>query len=51
MSVEAWPGRKSISLRGVPVAFLGREALLRNKRAAARPKDLLDVELLERQRG
>lgn len=46
---EAWPGRTSMPLRGSPVAFLGREALLRNKRAAARPKDLLDVDLLERQ--
>jgi len=35
-------------LRGAPVAFLGREALLKNKRAAARPKDLVDVDLLER---
>jgi hypothetical protein len=47
---EAWPDRTVITLRGAPVAFLGREALLRNKRAAARPKDLLDVDLLERQR-
>lgn len=46
---EAWEGRMLIPLRGAPVAFLGREALLQNKRAAARPKDLLDVDLLERQ--
>ncbi len=46
---EAWPDRTFVSLRGAPVAFLGREALLKNKRAAARPKDLVDVELLERQ--
>lgn len=46
---EAWRDRTFITLRGSPVAFLGREALLRNKRAAARPKDLLDVDLLERQ--
>ena len=30
-----------------PVPFLGIEALLANKRAAARPKDLADVVLLE----
>ncbi len=30
--------------------FLGRAALLTNKRASGRPKDLVDVELLERQR-
>jgi hypothetical protein len=28
------------------VAFIGREAFLRNKRAAGRPKDLADVEAL-----
>jgi len=32
---------------GRPIPVIGREALLRNKRAAARPKDLLDVEALE----
>jgi hypothetical protein len=47
---EAWVERTFVALRGAPVGFLGREALLKNKRAAARPKDLLDVELLERQR-
>ena len=45
---EAWPARSLVVLRGAPVAFLGREALLKNKRAAARPKDLVDVDLLER---
>ncbi len=45
---EAWNGRLLIELRGALVAFLGKQALLKNKRAAARPKDLLDVELLER---
>jgi hypothetical protein len=28
------------------VAFIGRDAFLRNKRAAGRPKDLADVEAL-----
>lgn len=45
---EAWPGRVVLEVNGVPVPFLGREALIKNKRAAARPKDLLDVEILER---
>lgn len=36
-----------IELAGLRVPFLGREALLRNKRAAGRDKDLLDVKLLE----
>lgn len=47
---DAWADRTFVAVRGTPVAFLGREALLRNKRAAARAKDLLDVDLLERQR-
>jgi hypothetical protein len=45
---EAWDERTTLSINGAAVAFLGRAALLKNKRAAARPKDLLDVELLER---
>lgn len=45
---EAWPTRVVLDVRGVPVPFLGRDALIKNKRASARPKDLADVELLER---
>lgn len=43
---DAWVDRTFVAVQGTPVGFLGREALLRNKRAAARPKDLLDVDLL-----
>ena len=43
---SAWPARIDRVIEGVSFPFLGREDLLRNKRAAARPKDLLDVELL-----
>ena len=43
---SAWPARLDQVIAGVSFPFLGREDLLRNKRAAARPKDLLDVELL-----
>jgi hypothetical protein len=45
---EAWASRKIVAVGGRLVPFLGREALLRNKRAAGRPKDLVDVELLEK---
>lgn len=45
---EAWPQRIEVKIRNRDVAFLGYEALIKNKRAAARPKDLLDVEILER---
>jgi hypothetical protein len=30
----------------VPVRFLGRTALITNKKASGRPKDLADVDLL-----
>jgi hypothetical protein len=30
----------------VPVRFIGRDALIKNKRASGRPKDLADVDLL-----
>lgn len=44
---EAWKSRVMADLEGFPVAFLGREALIANKRAAGRLKDLADVERLE----
>ena len=47
---DAWQGRVIVELEGRAVAFLGRDALVRNKRAAARDKDLADLELLVRQR-
>ena len=43
---SAWSARVNRAIDGVPFPFLGRDDLLRNKRAAARPKDLLDIELL-----
>ena len=44
---EAWEGRVHGVLFDVPVAFLGREAFVRNKRASGRPKDLADIRALE----
>ena len=43
----AWPGRTLVALDGLDVPVLGRADLVRNKRASARPQDLLDVERLE----
>jgi hypothetical protein len=43
---EAWDTRVEHELRGRPIPFLGRDALLRNKRASGRRKDLADVEAL-----
>ena len=44
---QAWPDRLTSKVRGRDVPFIGRAALLQNKRAAGRKKDLADVELLE----
>lgn len=43
---EVWNGRENGVLGSRAVAFIGRDAFLRNKRAAGRPKDLADVEAL-----
>lgn len=43
---EAWPNRVEDRFANVPVPFLGREALIRNKRATGRHKDLGDLESL-----
>lgn len=40
---EAWRDRTSGQLDGLPVMFLSREHLLRNKRASGRMKDKLDI--------
>lgn len=43
---EAWATRTHARLGTREVHILGREALLRNKRAAGRPKDLADIDAL-----
>jgi len=45
---EAWPERAIGSCGRHQVAFIGRDAFLRNKRAAGRLKDLADVDALGR---
>jgi hypothetical protein len=45
---EAWPERAITTYGDVSFPLLGREALLKNKRATGRPKDLLDIDTLER---
>jgi hypothetical protein len=45
---EAWDSRVPGALEGIPVHFIGREALLRNKEATGRPKDCIDAEELRR---
>ncbi|MEJ7729935.1 MAG: hypothetical protein WKG00_12015 [Polyangiaceae bacterium] len=43
---EAWATRVEAEFARSPLFVIGREALIKNKLAAARPKDRLDVELL-----
>ena len=44
---EAWPTREPGDLDGLPVNYISRALLIRNKRAARRDKDLADVKFLE----
>jgi hypothetical protein len=44
---EAWSSRVETVLDGLPVPVIGREALLKNKRATGRAKDLADLAWLE----
>ena len=44
---EAFATKVSATMDGVPVFILGKEALIRNKRAVGRPQDLADFESLE----
>jgi hypothetical protein len=46
---DAWPNRMVIDLHGLVVCVLGRDELLRNKRAVGRPQDQADVARLEAQ--
>ncbi len=41
-----WPERVTREVGGLAIPFLGRAALVRNKRASGRTKDLADLEAL-----
>ena len=45
---DAWASRQAVCFGIVEASVLGKDALLRNKRAAGRPRDLLDADELER---
>lgn len=45
---EAWQSKTISQVYALEAPFLGRDALLRNKKASGRPKDLVDVRLLEK---
>ncbi|HEX7709216.1 MAG TPA: hypothetical protein VF701_22370 [Thermoanaerobaculia bacterium] len=44
---EAWPQRILVELEGRQHPVIGRAEFIRNKRAAGRPRDLVDAEALE----
>jgi hypothetical protein len=46
---EALLGSKTFELDGRRIPYIGKDALIRNKKSAGRLKDLADVEELERQ--
>lgn len=43
---EAWRERVAADLQGTRVNFIGRHALIRNKKATGRPQDLADLAAL-----
>lgn len=43
---EAWRERSEAELEGMRVNFIGRQALIRNKKATGRPQDLADLAAL-----
>ncbi len=45
---SAWARRVSGDVDGLPVFFIGREALLRNKESTGRNKDKIDADQLPR---
>lgn len=45
---EAWPNRIEIVVEGRRHPVIGKQDLIRNKRAAAHPQDLVDADALER---
>jgi hypothetical protein len=42
----AWAERVEMDLDGMPVNFIGRQALIQNKKATRRPQDLADLATL-----
>jgi hypothetical protein len=44
---DAWQTRETATLEGRSIPFIGRDAFIRNKEAAGRPKDLADASRLK----
>jgi Nucleotidyl transferase AbiEii toxin, Type IV TA system len=47
---EVWSARVPGEIDGVPVFFLDRDSLVKNKRASGRPQDLRDIDILNGRR-
>jgi hypothetical protein len=45
---EVWESRLTAEIEGRSIGFIGRAALLKNKRAAGRPQDVADAARLQR---
>jgi len=45
---DAWASRVAGSIDSIPVFFIGRDELIRNKELAARPRDLADADALRK---
>lgn len=43
---EAWVGRIEAELGGTSAKFIGRQALIKNKKSTCRPQDLADLDAL-----
>jgi hypothetical protein len=48
---DAWTSRVVVELEGVQIPVIGRSSLIKNKRAAGRTKDLVDLEILGHDRS
>ena len=51
MFEDAWTSRSTHRVDDLEVPFIGRAALIENKQATGRPKDLADIDALERRAG
>ena len=46
---DAWKGRTTRTVAGLEIPFLGKAALMQNKKATNRPKDIADIQELEKE--
>ena len=47
---EAWPSRIFVDVEGKQHPVIGKDELIRNKRAAGRAQDLVDIQALKKKR-